>query len=85
MQRACGATALVSLWRPGEDAAALREGAVYAVAGLVPKNKSRGPRLELIASSGTAWQPTGGLGDRRVAPGSLCSKQSIPCLLWASV
>jgi len=63
--RACAATAVVSLYRPGEDAAALREGAVYSVAGLVPKSKSAGRRgLALTAAAGSAWRAVDDLGDR---------------------
>ena len=63
-ERACAATALVSLWDPGDDAGALREGAVYAVAGLQPRaNARRG--LELSANRSVVWQPVTNLGDRR--------------------
>ena len=63
--RACAATALVSLYRPGEDAAALREGAAYSVAGLLPKDKPAGRRgLALMASAGSAWRAVDDLGDR---------------------
>ena len=63
-ERACGAAALVSLWDAGEDAGALRVGAVYAVAGLQPRAAAR-RGLELNANSSVVWQPVTDLGDRR--------------------
>ena len=54
----------MSLWDPGEDAGALREGAVYAVAGLQPRAAAR-RGLELNANSSVVWQPVASLGDRR--------------------
>ncbi|KAK9824814.1 hypothetical protein WJX81_000970 [Elliptochloris bilobata] len=61
----CSRTAVVSLWRPGEDAGALREGGVYVVVGLQPRSsKRRG--LQLNALREAIWQPANDLGDSLV-------------------